>query len=113
MAKPVQLPNGRQWRTQTEALRHFKEMLGRHGRGDRVSDAQDHADLVALLQRYDALLPLGAETKCGSGISHFSKELNVGEGWVSDGFHVHHVDGTSIDFSYIDAVTGKAPQTHG
>ncbi len=29
MAKPVHLSNGRQWRTQTEALRHFKEMLGR------------------------------------------------------------------------------------
>lgn len=112
MAKPVQLPNGRHWRTQTEALKHFKEMLGRHERGDRIEDPQDHADLESLLQRYDGLLPSGAVTKCGAGVSHFSKELNVGEGWVSDGFHVHRVDGTSIDFSYIDAVTGKPPQPH-
>jgi Protein of unknown function (DUF3223) len=110
MAKPVQLSNGRQWRTQTEALQHFKEMLSRHARGDRIVDTQDHSDLESLLQRYDALLPPGEETKCGSGISHFSKELNVGDGWVSDGFHVHRTDGTSIDFSYIDAVAGKAPK---
>lgn len=108
MAKPVHLSNGRMWRTQTEALMHFKEMLGRHARGDRISNGQDQSDLESLLHRYDALLPPGAETKCGPGISYFSKELNVGDGWVSDGFHVHRVDGTSIDFSYIDAVKGKA-----
>jgi Protein of unknown function (DUF3223) len=85
-------------------------MLSRHGRGDRIVDTHDHADLESLLQRYDALLPPGAETKCGSGISHLSKELNVGGGWVSDGFHVHRIGGTSIDFSYIDAVIGKAPR---
>lgn len=110
MAKPVQLSNGRSWRTQTEALKHFKDMLGRHGRGHRVESDSDHSDLEALLLRYDALLTAGADTKAGAGISHFSKELNVGDGWVSDGFHVHRVDATSIDFSYIDAVTGKAPK---
>lgn len=108
MAKPVKLSNGRHWRTQREALAHFKQMLGRHARGDRVAEPQDHNDLQSLLQRYDALLPSGSDTKAGAGVSHFSKELNVGDGWVSDGFHVHRVDGTSIDFSYIDAVVGKA-----
>lgn len=110
MAKPIHLSNGSSWRTQTDALKHFKGMLGRHNRGDRVENAQDHSDLEALLLRYDALLHPDAQTKSGSGISHFSKELNVGDGWVSEGFHVHRVDGTSIDFSYIDAVTGKAPK---
>ena len=113
MAKPVNLSNGRQWRTQTEALKHFKDMLSRHARGDQVADANDHSDLESLLQRYDAMLPDGADTKTGVGISHFSKELNVGNGWVSDGFHVYRVDGTSIDFSYIDAVTGKTQKVRG
>jgi hypothetical protein len=110
MAKSVALLNGRQWRTRAEALKHFKEMLKRHARGERVVDSHDHSDLVALLQRYDALLPAGADRKAGGGISHFSKELNLGEGWVSDGFHVHRIDGTSIDFSYIDAVPGKTSE---
>ena len=29
MAKPINLPNGRSWRTQTAALAHFKDMLRR------------------------------------------------------------------------------------
>jgi hypothetical protein len=30
MVKSVELPNGKFWRTQKEALRHFKDMLGRY-----------------------------------------------------------------------------------
>ena len=64
----------------------------------------DHADLCALLQSYDASLPVGSLTKTGCGISHFSKQHNFAEGWTTDGFHVHRTDGSSIDFSYIEAV---------
>jgi hypothetical protein len=33
MVKPVQLPNGRTWRTQAAAKAHYKEILNRHGDG--------------------------------------------------------------------------------
>jgi len=106
MVKPVQLSNGRSWRTQKEALKHFKDMLARYSIGDRVSESNHHDDLVALIERYDALLSSRDQTKGGGGIEFFSKQRNVGDGWTTEGFHVHRRDGTSIDFSYIDAVKG-------
>lgn len=104
MTKSVRLPNGRYWRTQGEAMDHFKEMLSRTVLGERVTDVDDHADLAALLQIYDSALPPGASTKAGAGIAFFSKQRNRGEGWSSDGFHVHRADGSEIDFSYKEAV---------
>ncbi len=104
MTKSVKLPNGRHWRTQGEAMDHFKNMLSRSTLGERVIDADDHADLAALLQVYDSVLPAGAPTKAGDGVDFFSKQRNRGDGWSSDGFHVHRVDGTQIDFSYKEAV---------
>ena len=106
MVKPVQLSNGRSWRAQKDALQHFKGMLARYAIGAHVSVSEDHEDLRALIERYDALLPPGEETKAGAGIVYFSKQRNAGEGWTTEGFHVHRVDGTSIDFSYISAVKG-------
>lgn len=107
-AKPVTLSNGRHWPRQKDALEHFKEMLGRYTTGERVTDPADHADLCALLTRYDASVPPGAETKIGVGIEYFSRERNGGEGYSTEGFHVHRKDGTSIDFSYIHAVKIEA-----
>lgn len=104
MAKPVHLPNGKNWRLQKEALGYFKAMLARYSIGDRVDNPTDHSDLSALLQRYDAVLPPGEATKTGTGIAYFSKQRNSGEGWSTDGFHVHRTDGSSVDFSYIQAV---------
>ncbi|MBL8450167.1 MAG: DUF3223 domain-containing protein [Dechloromonas sp.] len=108
MVKPVKLSNGRQWRTQKEALEHFKQMLARYTNGDKITDSADHDDLFALLNRYDAVLAPGEETKAGAGIAYFSRERNVGDGWSTDGFHVHRTDGTSIDFSYISAVKSES-----
>ena len=104
MAKSVHLPNGRQWRTRSEALAHFKQMLALYSNGELVSKPRDHDDLSALLAHYDDALKPGEPTKTGAGISHFSREQNTGEGWSTDGFHVHRTDGTSIDFRYINAV---------
>lgn len=104
MTKSVSLPNGRYWRSQGEAMSHFKEMLARTTLGERVMNAEDHADLVALLMVYDSVLPQGAETKVGAGIAFLSKQRNRGEGWTTDGFHVHRTDGTVVDFSYKEAV---------
>ncbi len=109
MAKPVKLSNGRYWRTQTQALEHFKKMLARYNIGEKVTDSSDHDDLSALLMRYDSVMLANEETKTGAGIDYFSKQRNVGEGWSTDGFHVHRIDGTSIDFSYISAVKIESP----
>ncbi|MCR5882171.1 DCL family protein [Rhizobacter sp. J219] len=103
MTKPVTLPNGKSWRLQKEALDYFKAMLARYTLGQRVTESADHADLSALLQVYDGVLPPG-EAKAGMGIEYFSKQRNSGEGWSTDGFHVHRTDGSSVDFSYIQAV---------
>jgi len=111
MAKAVKLANGKSWRTRTAAIEHFREMLKKYRPGQTIDDAADHDDLAALLHRYDGALPPGSPTKRGSGISHFSKQLNMGEGWTSLGFHVHRVDGTSDDFSIRHAVNdGKDEQ---
>lgn len=104
MPKPVSLENGRKWSTKTTALAHFKEMLAKYSVGDVISDPSDHDDLEALLKLYDSVLPPGAPRKIGLGVHHFSKERNFGAGWITEGFHVHRTDGTSDDFSYIDAV---------
>lgn len=104
MVKPVQLSNGRKWRTRKDATRHFKEMLARYRDGQTITDASDHSDLAALLMRYDSVLPSGAETKVGGGIRYFSRQRNEGEGWSTPGFHVHRVDGSSTDFSYYNAL---------
>lgn len=108
MPKPVRLSNGKHWSKQKDALEHFKGMLSRYAVGQRIDAVDDHDDLCALLQGYDAVLLAGAETKIGCGISHFSKRQNTGDGWVTAGFHVHRTDGSHIDFSYIDAVKASA-----
>lgn len=104
MAKPVELPNGRKWATKSAAHDHFQAMLARYQNGDRVENADDHSDLAALLTRYDALLPSGAPTKVGVGVSHFERNRNGGDGYTSDCFWVHRTDGTKIDFSFVKAV---------
>ncbi|WP_108523168.1 DUF3223 domain-containing protein [Bradyrhizobium algeriense] len=106
MAKPINLPNGRSWRTQTEALTHFKEMLARHFDNQIVEGRSDHDDLVALLERYDAVIT-DSPAKIGSGIEHFFRRRNVGEGYSTPGFWVRRTDGTDTDFSYISAVKGE------
>lgn len=70
MAKSVSLPNGRFWKTQTAALGHFKNMLRRHADEQTVEDYIDHDDLVALLERYDAVIVDGP-AKIGRGIDYF------------------------------------------
>ena len=106
MAKTINLPNGRSWKTQTAALAHFKDMLPRHSDNQIVEDRAEHDDLVALLERYDAVITNGP-SKIGAGIGIFFRRLNVGEGYSTPGFWVRRTDGTDTDFSYIDAVKGQ------
>lgn len=102
--KAVRLSNGREWRSRKGAKAHFTEMLGRYKDGQVITDAADDSDLRALLERYDSVLPPGAETKVGVGVAHFSRERNAGDGWATSGFHVHRTDDSTIDFSFYRAI---------
>lgn len=104
MAKAVQLANGREWRSRKDAINHFRRMLARYTDGETISDPSDDSDLHALLILYDSALPPNSPTKSGSGISHFTRQRNSGDGWVTSGFHVQRTDGTSIDFSFYRAI---------
>jgi hypothetical protein len=108
MAKPVNLSNGRRWETKKEAINHYKQMLSRYRDGDKIGDASDHQDLVALLECYDGVVAAGGQTKGGAGILYFSRQRNEGDKWSTSGFHVHRKDGTSIDFSFYSAVDAAA-----
>ncbi|MCP3379995.1 DCL family protein [Bradyrhizobium sp. CCGUVB4N] len=106
MAKSVSLPNGRFWKAQTAALDHFKDMLRRYADEETVEHYLDHDDLVALLERYDAVI-IDGPTKIGRGIDYFFRRQNAGQGFSTPGFWVRRVDGSETDFSYIQAVKGQ------
>ena len=106
MAKPVVI-GSRSFRTQKSALDHYKALLHRYQDGDRISDPGDHADLVALIERYDPILDQVGEPAKGCGqIGNFERRLNTGTGWSNSGFWVVRLDGSATDFSYIWAVKG-------
>ena len=76
-------------------------------RTGRVSDPGDHADLVALIERYDPILAEVGEPAKGCGqIDQFERRLNTGTGWNNSGFWVVRQDGSAADFSYIWAAKG-------
>ena len=107
MAKPVVI-GAHSFRTQSAALEHYKAMLHRYQDSQRIDDATDHADLLALIDRYDPVLSaVGEPTKGDGQIAYFERRLNTGTGWSSSGFWVVRQDGSATDFSYIDAVKGK------
>ena len=106
MAKPVVI-GSLSFRTQKSALDHYKALLHRYQDGDRISDPGDHADLVALIERYDPILDQVGEPAKGCGqIGHFERRLNTGTGWSNSGSWVVRLDGSATDFSYIWAVKG-------
>ena len=103
MAKPVHLTNNRSWSTQSAAKAHFKEILNNHTDGQRVTDAANHSDLLALLEAYDCRTSLGAK-KSGSGVDYFFRERDQEHNGLTSCFYVKRADGSSIDFSYLRAV---------
>ena len=107
MAIPIVI-GSRSFRTQKSALEHFNGLLHRYQDGQRITDQEDHADLAALIERYDGVLEtVGEPTKGNGQIAHFERRLNTSIGWSTSGFWVVRLDGTDTDFSYIDAVKGK------
>jgi hypothetical protein len=61
MAKSVEIGSG-SFRTQKSALDHYKAVLHRYQDGQRVSKQDDHADLVALIERYDPVRVYSTQT---------------------------------------------------
>ena len=107
MAKPLEI-GVRCFRTQKSALDHYKALLHRYQDGERILDPVDHADLAALIERYDPILGEVGEPMKGCGqIGHFERRLNTGTGWSNSGFWVVRQDGSKTDFSYIRAVKGS------
>ena len=98
-AKTVRLSNGSFWPKKGDAVDHFKAMLARYRDGSRVSDAEDHGDLVALLDVSDSALKAGRPTKAGVGVSHFERRKDQDHPGHTSCFFVVRTDGTSIDFS--------------
>lgn len=109
---PVTLSNGRHFDTQGKAKGHFQEILyRREGEGEGpITEPADHDDLVALLERYDALI-LDGPPKSAPSIDHFFRRINRGirngVHFATLGFWVRRTDGTSTEFSFIDAVRGR------
>lgn len=105
---PVSLYNGKSWPTKDQAYAHFKEMLGRYIVGERVSDAEDHSDLKALLTVYDEAVAKGEPTKAGIGIDYFEKGVDDQHPGKTKCFYVVRTDESRIDFSLKHALNAAA-----
>lgn len=105
MPKGFSLSNGRVFSIQADGITHFKEMLARYDDGQIVEDANDHSDLVSLLERYD--LVNDGPSKIGVGVRRFEKRKTFSRGFPTHGFWVVRIDGSDTDFSYKNAVTGR------
>ena len=112
MAKSIALNNGRDWKTQTAAIEHFRSILHAYKNGDTVTDPSHHDDLAALLERYDDSITREL-SKIGSGIERFERRINGQAGYATPGFWVVRTDGSATDFSFYTAVRGTPkPRAH-
>lgn len=84
-------------------------MLNKHVDGQRIEDASDHSDLVALLEAYDKDVPQ-EDKKSDSGIDHFYRERDQEHGGLTSCFYVRRNNETSTDFSYLRAVEVASKQ---
>lgn len=102
----ITLTNGKTWVSQRAAKAHFKGILHSYTNAAVVDDASHHDDLVALVTRFDAVLPV-AERKGSKGIARFERRLNTGAGFATAGFWLVRPNGEETDFSYLRAVEGR------
>lgn len=107
MAKPVFISPHLSWPTISAAKAHFSAILGRYADGDRVTDASDQDDLLALLKKYDQGLSAD-QAKGGIGVGHFFKARDEAHYGMTSCFHVRRLDGTAVDFSIHRAVEHAA-----
>lgn len=86
----------KKFRSESEAMEFFHNMLQGYSPGDRVSD-EDAALLAKLLERHP-----DSDIKIGEGIDHFEV---MSHSFNSQCFAVHRTDGSFEDFSYRWCVT--------
>jgi hypothetical protein len=107
VSKPVVLPNGKSWASQGDAQNHFLDMRLRHQLNTPIADPADHADLLALLERYDEAINEGP-SKIGAGVAHFETRMNRTNGGRNIGFWVIRINNSETDFSIFKAVAARA-----
>lgn len=103
----ITLTNGKTWTSQTAAKAYFKAILHAYPNGTVVTDPGHHDDLVALVVRFAAVLPV-AEQKGSAGIARFERRLNTGSGFATPRFWLVRPNGEATDFNYLRAVEGRA-----
>jgi len=102
----VELSNGRRWPTKTAAENHFRALRDRSALNTPITDADDHDDLLALLERYDLTI-YDEPSKIGIGVRHFETRVNLTHGKKTIGFWVIRSDWSETDFSFIRAVSAR------
>jgi hypothetical protein len=105
--RSMTLSDGRRFPTQTAAVEHFRSILHAYPDGAVIVDPAHHADLAALLERYDNTATTDQNSKIGSGIERFERRVNTGVGYSTPGFWVVRKDGSDTDFSFYTAIRGQ------
>jgi Protein of unknown function (DUF3223) len=90
----------RQFPSKAAALRYIKDLRMTHPL-DVPLRAPYHAQICDLISHHP-----GRVEKAGPGIDHFTVSLSQ---WGNREFHLHRVDGTSVNFSYTKCLEPKAP----
>jgi hypothetical protein len=88
------------FKSKTEAIAYFKDMLHRYQDGDELT-YDDGAILLELLQRHP-----DADDKIGVGVKHFYRDKALI--YPTSCFHLERTDGIKTDFSYRDCISGNA-----
>jgi hypothetical protein len=90
----------RRFPSKAAALRYIKDLRMTQPLDVPLS-APYHAQICDLISHHP-----GRAGKVGAGISHFTVSLSQ---WGNREFHLHRVDGTSVNFSYTKCLEPKAP----
>jgi Protein of unknown function (DUF3223) len=90
----------RQFPSKAAALRYIKHLRLTHRLDVPLGDPY-HAQVCDLISHHP-----GCDEKVGAGIDHFTVSLSP---WGNREFHLHRVDGTSVNFSYTKCLEPKAP----
>jgi hypothetical protein len=98
MARQTIVLNGIEFRSQKDAIEHFKNMLGSYRNGQTI-EGDDYDILLALLERHPE-----ADKKIGCGVKRLYKDKTD---MPTSCFWIERTDGSKTDFSYRTAISAK------
>lgn len=101
MARQAVCLPSRLFKSKSEAIAYFKEMLGRYHDGEELNSNDDEL-LFELIQGHPEM-----EKKVGLGVKHFFCEKSPNH--PTRCFHLERIDGTTTDFSYLSCISGNPP----